>query len=95
MNKTKQKNNDMWKFVMGFSPMIVLVVLYPILSIVYKLFSLDANTMSIIGLFVILSSFVAGVIGLFNLKSINKIWRILIFLLYFPVVVYSLLLSGF
>ena len=95
MNKTNQQNNDSWQLLMIIAPMATVALLYPILSVVYKLFSLQPNTMSLIGLFATFLSFIIGVVGLLKFKSISKTWRFLIFLLYFPIVLFSLLLSGF
>jgi len=94
MDRMKENIKETWKLIMALSPMLILVLLSLLLSLAHNVFSLHANTLSIIGLTATSVGLLAGLVGLFNLKSISKKWRFIVFLSCFPIVLFSLLLSG-
>ncbi len=70
--------------------LVALMMLYPVTGI-----GPASNTFALCALAAIVVGVVVGIAALFLAKTIRVGWRLLIGVLYFPTVIFSLLLAGF
>jgi hypothetical protein len=80
-----------------FSPFIVLIGIIILLIFIRGLgieVKISANTITLIGFIVILLGIIIGILSLFTASGV-KTWRkLLLFLFYIPIVLFSLILVG-
>lgn len=87
------KKDEIW---LVFAPFIVLLILVLSVIVLQRVENLQipSNTIALTGLILIILGVVTGFISLLKSSSIKIGWRILIFVLYFPTVLFSLVIAG-
>ncbi len=87
----------MKNIILMLSPVVVLFFLIVVVFFLKNTtaeFQISVNEISLIGLTLIILGIITGLVSLVKPSPIKLWWKLLIFILYFPTVLVSLLISG-